>query len=126
MSLRSRVLLGFLIFLFCAFGVGKTVYEIKRRPLDAWGKELREELLTSEARDNPGHRILNPAELERGNRVYLPTPPAIGNSDLTAQWRSEPADMTWTTTNGPTEDGEQFAERAGRDFTAMLRVFPRR
>lgn len=50
----------------------------------------------------------------------------VSNSKLTASWHSDPADVVWETRNGPQEEADGFAERAGQEFAALLKVFPKR
>lgn len=111
---------------FTVLGLAKTAYEVSRRPADAWGSDLRVRLLQAEARDNPGHKILNPELLEMGIERHLPSPTPTGQSNLTLRWDSQPFACEMRNEKDPGEDGEAFANRSGLDATAMLRAFPAR
>lgn len=105
----------------------KTKHEIERRPTDAWGSDLRVKLLTAEARDNPGHKILDPVKLERGIEEHLPTPEPRSDyplSALVAEWTSNSASMELAQTRGSVESREDFRNRAVEDFSYFIHKMP--
>lgn len=95
--------------------MGAAIWKTRSDANDAWGHELREELLRSEAADNPGHRILNPRALEEGRREYLPTPAARAEAqEITTTWPDsvfQDAMDTVGTPHAPEEKKEDWLSR---------------
>jgi hypothetical protein len=108
----------------------KTRSEVIARSADRWtgANQIEHDRLMNE--ENPDLLVPNTRNIidgvSAGPMEKRGAPARVGDSDLVAMWPGVSADMTWKTRNGPREDGDAFAERAGRDFASMLLAFPRK
>lgn len=112
MRLRFLVMAAWIAF--AVIGVWKS---IDSAPGDAWGSAMRVKLLTAEARDNPGHKILDPVKLEHGIEEHLPTPePPAPAQVITTSWPDGPLNNALGTPHGETEPAMDWL---GRHFSMV-------